>query len=218
MIGLLGGTFDPIHYGHLRPALELSEALGLAQLRFIPNGVPPHRDPAHASAAQRREMVRRAIAGQRGFVLDDRELQRPGPSYSVDTLRELRAEQGQVPLCLLLGMDAFLGLHHWHQWELLPQLAHLVVAHRPGWSLDADAIPASLGLLLDRRRVKDPAALAAAPAGGVFLQPVTPLAISSTAIRALFATGRSARWLLPDTVIEYILEKDIYGQSADGRR
>ena len=132
-IGVLGGTFDPIHYGHLRTAFELWQALKLAEVRFLPTGNPPHRERTLADAALRVEMVRAAVADQPPFVVDDREVRRAGASYTVDTLTELRSENPERSLCLLLGMDAFLGLPNWHRWRELFDLAHVVVAHRPGW-------------------------------------------------------------------------------------
>src|SRR3974377_2148734 len=132
-MGIFGGPFDPIHYGHLRTAFELLETLRLPEMRFMPAGNPPHRDHTVASNAQRLEMVRAATARQPGFTVDDREMHKSGPSYSVETLAELRAEFPARPLCLIVGMDAFLGLPTWHQWRELLSLAHLVVAHRPGW-------------------------------------------------------------------------------------
>src|SRR5580698_5666448 len=116
-IGLFGGTFDPIHYGHLRTAFELWQSLKLSQVRFLPSGSPPHREAPLASAELRLEMVRAAVAGQSAFVVDDREIRRTGVSYSVDTLLELRRELPDRSLCLLLGMDAFLGMPHWHRWR-----------------------------------------------------------------------------------------------------
>ncbi len=212
MIGIFGGTFDPVHTGHLRPALELFEILQLEELRLIPAGTPPHRRPPRASAAQRLAMLRRAIAGQAGFQLDERETRRSGPSYMVDTLCELRAELGeQLPFCLLLGMDAFLGLSSWHRWEEIPRLAHLVVSHRPGWlpeHLDDHGGP--LAELADSCLVSDPRDLNSAPAGLIFMQPVTQLDISSTRIRALIRGGRNPRYLLPDTVWNYIQEQQLY--------
>ncbi len=134
MIGIFGGTFDPVHFGHLRPALEVQQALGLDEVRFIPAGQPPHRDMPHATAPQRLSMLQTAIEDQPGFAADEREIQREGPSYMVDTLALLREELGQIPLCLILGYDAFLGLPAWHQWHRLIELAHLVITHRPGWN------------------------------------------------------------------------------------
>ena len=132
-IGLFGGAFDPIHYGHLRTAFELWQALKLSEVRFLPTGNPPHRTELHASAELRLAMVKAAVADQPAFVVDDREVRRSGLSYSVDTLTELRAEHPDRSLCLVLGMDAFLGLPTWHRWRELLDLTHVVVAHRPGW-------------------------------------------------------------------------------------
>ncbi len=212
MIGIFGGTFDPVHIGHLRPALELFEILQLDELRLIPAGIPPHRRAPRASCAQRLFMLRKAIAGQPGFVLDEREIERTGPSYMVDTLGELRAELGeQRSLCLLLGMDAFLGLSSWHRWEEIPRLAHLVISHRPGWlpeHLDDHGGP--LAELADSCLVADPRELTRKPAGLIFMQPVTQLDISSTRIRALIRGGRNPRYLLPDEVWIYIQEQQLY--------
>lgn len=208
-VGILGGTFDPIHFGHLRPALELMETLGLAEVRLIPCGRPPHRNPPRASAAARLAMLQLAVAGQPGLRVDARELERPGPSYMVDTLASLRAELGATPLCLLLGSDAFLGLPQWHRWQDLLALAHLVVMHRPGWGLD-ESLPAPLAPLVAARQVHEAAALAVQPAGSILLTPVTPLDISATAIRALVAAGRSPRYLLPDAVWDHIRTHGLY--------
>src|SRR5204863_186003 len=131
-IGIFGGTFDPIHYGHLRTAFELWQTLKLAEVRFMPSGNPPHRVRTLADAALRVQMVRVAVADQPAFIVDDREVRRAGASYTFDTLTELRRENPERSLCLLLGMDAFLGLPSWHRWRELFELAHVVVAHRPG--------------------------------------------------------------------------------------
>ncbi|HEV7448137.1 MAG TPA: nicotinate-nucleotide adenylyltransferase, partial [Steroidobacteraceae bacterium] len=132
-IGLFGGTFDPIHYGHLRTAFELWQELRLSEVRFMPTGSPPHREQPYAAPELRLAMVKAAVASQPAFVVDDREIRRTGVSYSVDTLTEVRNEFPDRSLCLLLGMDAFLGLPNWHRWRELLDLAHIVVAHRPGW-------------------------------------------------------------------------------------
>lgn len=209
-IGVFGGTFDPVHFGHLRPALELLDGLSLQRLHLIPCAVPPHRGEPHASAAQRLNMLRLAVAGQAGFVVDERELERSGPSYMVDTLASLRAEVGDTPLCLLLGLDAFLGLPGWHQWQRLPELAHIVVTHRPGWRLDEAAMPQALRQALEGHWLADGTALRQQPAGGVLLQGVTQLDISATDIRERIAAGKSASYLLPATVWQYIQEQELY--------
>jgi nicotinate-nucleotide adenylyltransferase len=209
-VGVFGGTFDPVHFGHLRPALELFEQLALQRLLLVPSAVPPHRDEPSATAAQRLAMLKLAVEGQRGFVVDERELLRPGPSYMVDTLASLRAELGETPLCLLLGVDAFLGLPGWHQWQRLLELAHIVVAHRPGWRLDETSMPQALRQAVAGRWLADGQALRAQPAGGVLLQGVTQLDISATGIRERIAAGKSANYLLPAVVWQYIQEQDLY--------
>ncbi|MFO8024210.1 nicotinate-nucleotide adenylyltransferase [Thiohalophilus sp.] len=211
MIGLLGGTFDPIHFGHLRPALEIYQALGLRELRFIPSAEPPHRDKPRASALQRLMMVRAAIAEQPGFVIDDRELRRTGPSYMVDTLHSLREELGsETPLCLILGLDAFLGLEGWHRWQELFDYAHLVITHRPGWSL-RDKPPGSILANEIQARYSEPGQLVRRPAGKLGFQSVTQLDISASGIREELAKGRDIRYLLPDTVQQLIKTQHIYG-------
>ncbi len=209
-MGIFGGTFDPIHYGHLRTAFELQQALRLNEIRFLPAGNPPHRDQPIAAAALRLEMVRAATAGHTGFVVDDREVRKIGPAYSVETLAELRQEYPDRSLCLIVGMDAFLGLPKWHQWRDLLQLAHLVVAHRPGWR--APGMGPLGELLVDHGtgRVDD---LHEARAGHIFIHAVTQLEISSTDVRQLIAMGRDPRFLMPDTVRKLILDAHCYSKS-----
>jgi nicotinate-nucleotide adenylyltransferase len=215
MIGILGGTFDPVHHAHLRCALELQQALGLEQVRFVPCRVPPHRGTPFASAEQRLAMLELAIEGQPGFVADDRELRRDGPSYTVDTLLSFREEFGaDLPLCLIVGMDAFLGLDSWNRWEQLTGLAHLVVMRRPG--LDAAAAGPALEALLRERLVDDPQRLRAAPAGGILLWTVTQIEISGTRIRDLIARGRNVRYLLPDRVLDHIRRERLYLDARPG--
>ncbi len=206
-LGILGGTFDPVHYGHLRIALELCQALALAEVRFMPCRQPPHRGTPAASARDRCNMLRLALAEQRGFVVDERELRRAGPSYMVDSLSSLRAEAGRRPLCLLLGMDAFNSLDTWHRWERLVELAHLVVVDRPG----ADCAPSpAVADLLARCRVSDPRPLRQRPAGCILLQTVTRLEISASRIREMVRKGLSPRYLLPEKVLEYIWREGLY--------
>lgn len=212
-IGLLGGTFDPIHFGHLRLAEELAEALDIDQVRFIPAGNPPHRGEPRAEARHRLEMARRAVAGNPRFVLDEREISKDGPSYSVDTLAELRVElPADTPLVLFMGSDAFLGLTTWHEWRRLFDLAHIAVAHRPGFSpsLWEDALPDTLRRQLTKRISEQPDELAQAPAGRVFLHAITQLDISASQIRDRCLRGKSLRYLLPDSLIDYINENHLY--------
>lgn len=218
-IGILGGTFDPLHYGHLRLAQELAEGLALSEARFIPAGLPPHRTQPFTSPQQRLEMVRLGIDGNPLFSLDEREIFKPTPSYTVETLLDLRRELGATqPLCLFMGADAFLGLTTWHRWRELFDLAHIVVAQRPGVAgitRAATTLPAGLLDELNRRLANEAEALSDAPSGAVFVHPVTALDISATQIRNDLAAGRSPRYLLPDAVLDYIqingLYKDING-------
>lgn len=206
-IGIFGGTFDPIHFGHLRTAFELLQALRLTEMRFMPAGNPPHRDVTVASAEQRLAMVQAATQGQPGFVVDDREIRREGLSYSVDTMRTLRADFPDRSLCLIVGMDAFLGLPKWHQWRELLELAHLVVAHRPGWR--APSMGPLGELLVDRGtgRIGD---LHESRAGCIYIHAVTQLEISSTELRKMIAAGRDPRYLMPDAVRAIIEETGCY--------
>ena len=207
-IGILGGTFDPIHYGHLRPALELMEMLELAEVRFVPCRIPAHRGAPSITAEQRLRLVRLATAGQAGFVTDDRELPREGPSYMWDTLASLREDFGDdTPLCLMVGTDAFRELHSWHRWLELSRLAHIVVMQRPGV---LQPLPPVLEEFVAPRVVYDALALRHQPAGGVLFQPVTQLNISATQIRALLARGQSPRYLLPEAVLAYIHDLALY--------
>jgi len=213
-IGVFGGTFDPVHIGHLRTAHEMLTGLGLAEVRFIPSRNPPHRPPSVAPEALRLRMLEAALDGLPGFRVDDRELRRPGPSYMVDTLASLRAEVGSQPLCLLLGLDAFRGVPEWHRWRELPALAHIVVARRPGV---AGKIDGEAGDLLRSRATDNPRALATAPAGTVLMLDVTQLDISSSAIRKLVETGADPRFLVPDAVRELILKTHIYANPKEVR-
>jgi nicotinate-nucleotide adenylyltransferase len=211
-VGILGGTFDPIHYGHLRLAEEMLEQANLQQILFIPAGTPPHRDPPQVSAQHRSAMVRLAIADQPAFVLDGREVNRTTPCYTVDTLRELRAELGAAqPLCLLMGGDAFLQLHTWHEWERLFGLAHIVVGSRPGFTLD-ERIHAATPALRQHYQQRLCAAdtLSKQPAGGIAELAIPELEISATLIRSRVADNRSIRYLLPNTVAEYIHQHHLY--------
>lgn len=211
-IGILGGTFDPIHYGHLRLAEEMLELAGLRQIRFIPTGTPPHRDAPQVTAQQRSEMVRMAISGHPAFVLDEREVRRERMCYTVDTLRELREELGsQQPLCLLMGGDAFLQLHGWHEWESLFDLAHIVVGYRPGYPIEERIVAAPEPLRRHyQQRLCASNELGARAHGGIAVLGIPKLEISATVIRDRLAERRSIRYLLPHDVAQYIHQHKLY--------
>lgn len=210
-IGILGGTFDPIHYGHLRLAEEMLELAGLRQIRFIPTGTSAHRDEPQVSAQQRSAMVQLAIADQPAFALDEREVKRGRTCYTVDTLRELRAEMGeQQPLCLLMGGDAFLTLHTWHEWERLFELAHIVVGYRPGYSIAERITKAPVALREQYQRRLCAATMMREAYGGIAVLGIPKLEISATVIRSRVAEQRSIRYLLPNAVAEYIHQHHLY--------
>jgi len=209
-IGLFGGTFDPIHYGHLRTAFELWQSLRLTQVLFLPTGNPPHREAPLAPSELRLEMVRAAVAGQAGFAVDDREIRRSGVSYSVDTLIELRHEHPRRSLCLMLGMDAFLGMPTWHRWREIFELAHVVVAHRPGWKAP---MTGPLGEEMVDRGTGSVRELHGSTAGRIHVQAVTQLEIASTDLRSLLLSGRDLRYLVPEAVRDLIVRTGCYAPS-----
>lgn len=211
-IGIFGGTFDPIHYGHLRTAFEMLQSLRFDEVRFMPCGSPPHRDEPVANAELRLQMVKTAVDAQPGFVVDDRELRREGPSYSVDTLNGLRQDLPDQSLGLIIGMDAFLGLPQWYHWREILELAHIVVAHRPGWK-SPDVGP--LRDLLAERGTHRIDNLHEKSSGHIYIHDVTQLEISSSEIRELIGLGRDPRFLLPDSVRELIARSGCYSRPAD---
>lgn len=206
-IGLFGGTFDPVHIGHLRGALEVAELMAFDQLRLIPSARPPHREAPQVSAADRLAMVELAVADLPPLWVDDRELRRERPSWTIDTLESLRAEVGASDqLFLMLGWDAFCGLPGWHRWEELLNHCHILVLQRP----DADAEPPEeLRDLLAARSVADPLSLSG-PGGQISFVWQSPLAVSATQVRQLLADGRSVRFLVPDAVLAYIHAHGLY--------
>lgn len=212
-IGVLGGTFDPIHFGHLRLAEEVGETLRLEEVRFIPSGTPPHRSAPAVPAEHRLAMTQLAAAGNPRFMVDEREVRRAGPGYTYDTLKTLRAEQGETrPLALLLGADAFLEFATWHRWREIFGLAHIAVAHRPGFPVEqwSGRMPLPLAREYSARRMQQPLAVHLAPAGGIVVVPFTALDISATAIRDMLRAGASPRYLLPGAVLDYIRTHRLY--------
>jgi len=200
-LGILGGTFDPIHYGHLRLAAEVERALDLAEVRLITAGDPPHRPVPIASAEHRLAMTRLGCSEFPGLSADPREVRRPGPSYTVLTLQELHDEDSTRPLALFIGDDAFAGLTEWRRWQQLFTLAHLIVVARPGAPFDVAALPDALKVQWERR------------------VPITPQAIAATQIREMLARGAEGRaqvrGLLPASVLAYIERNQLYGSDTD---
>lgn len=217
-IAILGGTFDPVHYGHLRFADEVRHALGLADVRLVPAGDPPHRGGPEANAAHRLAMLREGVAGFPGLLVDGREVARGGKSYTVLTLEELRREHPGAPLLLLVGADAFHGFPTWHRWRELFALAHVVVVPRPGTPL-AQGMPPELAVEWNARRTVDRNVLFSTPAGAIYEQPIAPQPISATAIRASLKNGAAGRrdviGLLPPAVLAYIDQHALYSTAPD---
>lgn len=214
-LGIFGGTFDPIHIGHLRLAQEAHEALRLSPVSFVPAGQPPHRGAPRSRAAERLAMVRLATAGNPAFTVDDSEVFAQGKSYTALTLERLRATLGpQRPLVLILGADAFQGLPTWHRWRDILQLAHVAVANRPGYASQghrwSETLSPELDALCGDHMSNDPGAVRESPAGRIVPFDMTPLAISASQVRGLIEAGRSARYLLPDAVLDYIERHHLY--------
>lgn len=207
MIGVLGGTFDPVHFGHLRTAVEVMDGLSLEEIRLVPCRHPPHRPATEVSSEVRLRMLQLAVAGETGLVIDSRELQRDGPSFTVDTLESIREELGAKPLGLIIGTDAFFGLPTWHRWPELFELAHIIVMHRAGYE---PKIPSELADHQQRRLVHQPELLSSAVSGYLYFQQVIQLDISATRIRELIKQGKSPRYLLPDNVLDSIHENWLY--------
>jgi nicotinate-nucleotide adenylyltransferase len=215
MIGILGGTFDPVHFGHLRPALEIQQFLDLDEVRLVPSHRPPHRSQPQASPRQRLDMLRTAIAGDPVFTVDTREYDREGPSYTLDTLKSLRADLAGTDLCLLVGVDAFCGFTSWHRWREIPEYCHLIVMTRPGMTLPEQG---ELVDFIHQHQVADAATLQTRASGLLLFHPVSQLEISATRIRKLVATGKRADFLLPNSVLEIIHSEGLYtaGTKYDG--
>ncbi|MEJ4043126.1 nicotinate-nucleotide adenylyltransferase [Erwinia sp. SLM-02] len=206
---LYGGTFDPIHYGHLKPVEALAARVGLQNVTLLPNNVPPHRPQPEASPAQRIEMVRLAIAGNPLFSLDLREMRRDTPSFTVDTLDELRQERGpDQPLAFIIGQDSLLSLHKWHRWQDLLSLCHLLVLRRPGYSQTMDTPEQQHWL--EQHLTDRPEELHQKPAGHILLADTPLVSISATEIRERLHQGRSDADLLPSSVSEFIMREGLY--------
>lgn len=212
-IAIFGGTFDPVHYGHLRAAAEVAEQLKVSDFRLLPAGHPPHREGTWADAYHRLAMLELALAPYPDLTVDEREVRREGPSFMVDTLSSIRARAGQAPILLCVGQDAANGFNRWHRWRELFDLAHVVVMTRPR---SRPRYPEDLGEFFRARKVKRTRDLMDSASGLVRHVEVTQLAISSTDIRRQLASGRDPRFLLPATVLAYIRKHGLYGCHETG--
>ncbi|VAW94697.1 Nicotinate-nucleotide adenylyltransferase [hydrothermal vent metagenome] len=209
MIGIYGGTFDPVHFGHLRPAVDVYSELGLSEVRFIPAGVPVHRDMPVASSEHRYQMLLLATENVAGLSVDDREITRDEPSYMIDTIRSLQADFSNEKFCLIVGMDAFIGFAAWREWRTILELVNIVVTCRPRFDLASIADSALKDYVL-AAETKDKDEFLEGASGHCYFCPVTQLDISATKIRKLVKRGSELNYLLPDSVINYLLQKQLY--------
>ncbi len=214
-IGIMGGTFNPIHYGHLRAAHELTEVLNFDEVRFIPSAHPPHKTLPSVSALHRAAMVKLAISDNPRFTMDERELSRKRASYTYDTLQSLREELGhEISVCLIMGSDVFIKFNTWHRWTEILKLCHIVLVKRPvdknSIEQPSPGLAPELQIFLHNHYTEHQEDVTHSPAGHITMQAVTALNVSATAIRAQFSLGKSARYLLPDVVIDYIVKHQLY--------
>jgi nicotinate-nucleotide adenylyltransferase len=208
MIGILGGTFDPIHHGHLRLALEMSERLGLEKVHLIVSANPPHRQMPQTPAEMRFEMVKLAIKNEKKLIADAREIKRNRPSYTVETLLEIREEFGnELSICLILGMDAFLGLPTWFKWEKLLDLTHLIITQRPEIN---QHFSEPLQKLLEKHQIYDKQKIKEKSTGYILFEAVPMLNISATKIRQCFLEKKNPHYLLPESVLKFISQQGLY--------
>ena len=206
-IGIFGGTFDPVHFGHLRTALELQQILNLDEVRFVPCQQPVHKAIVHANSEQRLTMLKLATQSESQFIVDPREVYRDTPSYMVETLASLRQDFMDNPLLLIMGSDAFRALPSWHQWQKLLSYCHIIIVLRPGHRLNLDA---HMEKYLNEHALADANDLENRLSGGIYVQSITALDISATMIRAQISAGFSPRFLLPEVVLSYISEQNLY--------
>lgn len=206
-IGFLGGTFDPIHFGHLRPALEIQQALNLQSLYLLPNYIAPHKEKSLANTQQRIEMVKLAIQETPELQLNTQELLRSTPSYTIDTLKLLRQQYPETPICFIMGMDSLINFDSWYQYQEILDYCHIVVSHRPGWDPTFNEV---VSALLTKHQIQNPVLLHSALAGYIYFQSTSQLAISSSQIRDLLAAKRSINFLTPQSVCTYIKEQHCY--------
>ncbi len=206
-IGFLGGTFDPIHFGHLRPALEISEAIALQKLYLMPNHIAPHKSASHCTAEQRSEMVKLAIAGQPTMAIDTRELKRHKASYTIDTLKELKRVYPTTPICFIMGMDSLVNFDSWFKWQEILDYCHLIISQRPQWQPHFNS---TVQALVERCTTRDKQELHDLQCGKIYFQDTSQLDISSTKIRRLLRNAHSIDYLVPEAVNHYIKEQHLY--------
>ncbi|MCD6039557.1 MAG: nadD [Gammaproteobacteria bacterium] len=206
-IAIFGGTFDPIHHGHLYVALELQQAYNLAEVRLVPCWQPVHRAPAIATAKQRLDMLAWAVKNEPKLKIDDCEIQRQTPSYMVDTISLFRKKLSNTPLCLILGIDAWIGFAEWHSYEIILQLCHIIIVQRPFYFLPSTG---KVAKLFQQYSNQDVSAMHHSLGGYIFFHPTTSPNISATAIRDQFAKNQDPRHLLPESVYHYIIKHGIY--------
>jgi nicotinate-nucleotide adenylyltransferase len=213
LIGILGGTFNPIHFGHLRMAQELANSLKLSEVRFVPAANPPHKNKPEVSAQHRASMVQLAIADNPTFQLDTRELERNGASYTIDTLISLRNELGEnVSICLIMGSDAFTKLDTWHRWNELMKYCHIILVQRPKQqpSAKSEQLSEQMTQFLSEHYTENVDDFAEKTAGYIHMQLISAQDISATKIRQNFAEGASNKYLLPDAVLAYVAQHQLY--------
>ncbi len=216
LVAIFGGTFNPVHNGHIRSALELKQRLSIDHVYMVPAAMPPLRELPEVAAKERLQMLKLAVANEPELEIDERELAREGISYSVDTLAEYRAElSAQQALVMVIGSDAFLKLHQWHQWQRILELAHIVVIHRPGWSVDTQKLAPELGQILKHHLGTSPEELSNRRNGVVWFEALTPIDISATLIRNAVAKGESISRFVPESVAEYIRCHGLYRKKSE---
>jgi nicotinate-nucleotide adenylyltransferase len=207
-VAIMGGTFDPIHNGHLRIAVDIVDRFHFTELRLVPCFIPVHKSHPSITAKQRLEMVSLAVKQHPDLLVDDREIKRTGRSYSIDTLIELRQELGpDACITMVMGMDSFISLPSWHKWQSILNYAHILVVSRPGWHPE---FTLDLQDLIEKSRAKTAAELQSAPAGKIHMEALTELGISSSMIRTLCEQNKSIAYLLPESVHAYIDQHTLY--------
>jgi len=206
-IGILGGTFDPIHFGHLRMALELRDLLKLKEVRLIPCKQPVHKEKTFATTQQRKSMLELAILNEPNLIVDTREIDRTTPSYMVETLESLKQDFKDTPLCLIMGIDALAKLDSWHSWQDILKLCHIVAIERPDYKFDWDS---TLAHYIKAFVATEAKKLKTQESGLIYFEKVTLLNISATNIRNLIHQRKDPRYLLPESVLGFIRENNLY--------